>query len=161
MCSPPLPSAPPQASIPFRTGMVPFIIAWNSPGVGVLRVSVLSLWLCTVPRLRHGEGVLSGAGASGEQCSLGWECWWGRSSTTVGSSPELPVWDTQRNSFGEGRQKSASCLGFAEATEKAQELEVLCGCEQRGRVGSCRLRGKGSLRACAHGISSVPEYGLL
>ena len=39
------------------------------------------------------------------------------------------------------------------------DLSVIVAVEGQG--GSCQLRGKSSRGACAHGISSVPEFGLL
>lgn len=62
-------------------------------------------------------------------------------------------------SLGDVRQDMV--LGLLGKPKRSQELGVLHQCEQRGWVESCQLRGKGSLGACAHGISSVPEYGLL
>lgn len=85
----------------------------------------------------------------------------GRGSTTIGSSPELPLSGTCGGTALEKESRKVSlALGLLGKPKRARELGVLCWCEWKARMGSCQLRGRGSLRACAHGISSIPEYGL-
>lgn len=73
----------------------------------------------------------------------------GRGSTTVGNSPGLPLSGTGRGEdLGKKRQESTSGLGLGGEAQESPGVGVLCGCEWY-KVGSCQLRGKGSLGACA------------
>ena len=72
------------------------------------------LGTCTMPGLRAGDRVLSGAGAAGEWCSLAWQRWKRQKPPTSRELPRAPpLWDRQGSSLEEGRQESASGLSLA------------------------------------------------